>query len=261
MNKKRQSVNVYDKIRYNYSFDYNLGKELGGRLVKICPGIRREELVVSFPSCQVLSRKGKSLGQIGHKEKDYISPGGICTWGENIFISDSYHKRIQMFDKDYHYIKAIPFKYTTVWICCQKDGSLVGVGFNHITIVRPNGETLEKVDITRGTRGVCCNSRDEIIIIDGPNKTIDTHDKNGNFIFSFSPIKDSASREIVLSDVSVDSNDNILVADRENNRILIFTPKGEPIQEITCQAPTGICVLARQIFVAKDDGFMDVFSN
>jgi len=88
--------------------------------------------------------------------------------------------------------------------------------------------------------GITLNHKDEILISDWRNNRICVYDKKGKFLKSFGEIPSSLGSDYEQlsgpAGISVDNDGDIYVADRNNNRIVIYDREGKYVTQITGDA-------------------------
>ncbi|XP_066923887.1 E3 ubiquitin-protein ligase TRIM71-like [Clytia hemisphaerica] len=80
--------------------------------------------------------------------------------------------------------------------------------------------------------GICCNSRDQVIVTDHNNHKIQIFDQNGKLLRQFGSRGKNDGEIWYPTGICVDKNDDIFVADHGNHRIQVFTPEGRFVRKI-----------------------------
>ena len=158
---------------------------------------------------QESSTKSLKIGEYGSGDGQLDSPSGIVLdTEENLLIVDTGNNRVQKFDKKGKFLETL--------IGESKENSLN----------MPWGITL--------------NHKDEILISDWRNNRICVYDKKGKFLKSFGEIPSSLGSDYEQlsgpAGISVDNDGDIYVADRNNNRIVIYDREGKYVTQITGDA-------------------------
>ena len=265
-------LDVYDKIELILS-PHRQGEMDHFYPKGICVVPERSEILVchSFYGIQIYSKRLELVGLFYKTPllNNELFPIGICVFEGKILVADSNNKRIQIFGSTYNYVSFIDTSdYTPRWVCCQKGGNIIVSTYQNTVLIFDRNGTICKTFGSMGDGkgefykifGLCCNSRDEIIAIDNGNHRVQVFDKNGNFLHMFGSRGNSSNQFNSPTSVCTDWQDNLLVTDQGNNRISIFTPNGYPIQQISCDNPTGICLWQERIFVLKRYSLINVFS-
>ena len=127
---------------------------------------------------QIFSRGGrflKSFGSRGSGNDEFFHPFSICLFDREIFITDSFNNRIQVFslESPQAYIRSIPLpKVNPRFIACSKEGDLIVDNKNSLIILDRHGGGVEikrfggpgKRNGEFGcVRGITVNSRNQIL--------------------------------------------------------------------------------------------------
>ena len=82
------------------------------------------------------------------------------------------------------------------------------------------------------TSGIACNSNDHLYVTDSANHCVKVTDKTGKFLFKFGSQGQRPTQFNNPTGITIDNKDRVLVADRGNNRVQLFTPEGRFIRFI-----------------------------
>lgn len=154
---------------------------------------------------QESSTKTIEIGEYGSGEGQLDSPSGICfDDNEDLYVVDTGNNRIQKFDKNGKHLSTI--------------GSQTG------------DNTLDM------PWGIAINHKGEILVSDWRNNRICVFDKSGEFTRSFGEIHISLGLEVKQLDgpagISIDDDGDIYVADRNNNRVVIYDREEKYVTQI-----------------------------
>lgn len=85
-------------------------------------------------------------------------------------------------------------------------------------------------------------------------------DSTGHFLFKFGSAGGNDGQMKHPRGVCVDPNDNIVVADQDNNRVTLFTPEGKFIRHIIkIQKPWGVALNAEGVMAVTQKPSLCVF--
>jgi DNA-binding beta-propeller fold protein YncE len=187
----------------------------------------------------------KLVTKFGSKGSDNGQFGGpyfvACNKQGNIYVSDRFNHRIQIFDCNGQWIKSI--------------GSY-GSDNGHF----------------RAPTGIAFNSKNHMFVVDHDNHRIQQFDENMQFINTFGTQGNENGQFDCPYGIKVDSNDNIFVADSDNCRVQIFSKDGNWKQtigklgsddsEFNGPYDVAVCQLDGRIFVNdKFNQRIQVFSS
>jgi len=144
-----------------------------------------------------IKRPKFTFGSHGNGNNQFNGPWEITTDSKgNIFVSDYYNNRIQIFDSRGKFVSTLG---------SQGNG---------------NGQFI-------GPYGITINSKGNVIVSDYHTHRIQIFDTEGNFISTFGSKGNNNGQFNNPRGICVDSNDNIYVCDSSNHRIQIFDSKGK----------------------------------
>lgn len=109
--------------------------------------------------------------------------------------------------------------------------------------------------------GICSNSKGEILITSPLSNQVQILSQNGLSLRKLKLWKEGAGFKSTPMGICVDSEDNIFVADRGRDKVLIFTPEGKLIQKLSVLCPHDLCLLENQLIVVGWDNYISIFSN
>lgn len=249
----RDNINMRESIQLKHSFHTGPVENH-----KVCIDCERVRILVSQSNqVQVFNLKGNLIslfGQGGKKLGQFRNPCGICAINQRIIVADHGNDRIQLFDKDYNPL----FTVNTLnpnHICVSKRGNIiVAKDWYEIIIFSDNGSIVKRFNyhenqyFISSSKGVCCNSRDEIMVLDNGPRTILTFSGEGKFLNYFDPKwKPTFWRP---SAISIDKDDNFLVGDSITSRVYIFNPEGLLVNQLKVpDIPLDLCLWRRKIIV------------
>ncbi|OLS37843.1 6-bladed beta-propeller [Bacillus sp. MRMR6] len=145
----------------------------------------------------VFNLKGEKLnefGQAGLENGQLRAPNAIAVDKDgNIYVSDTGNQRIQIFDKDGQFVRAI-------------NGSKDGVGSS--TLVNPRGIAVD-------TRGI-------VYIVNNLSHFVYGFDKNGEKVFEFGGMGDQNEQFYLPNGLVIDENDQIYITDTLNQRVVVY---------------------------------------
>jgi len=178
-----------------------------------------------------LKLKPRNYNEINQPKLTFGAEGNgvTVTSKENIFISDYYNNRIQIFDSEGKFI--------------SKFGS-EGNG---------NGQF-------NGPYGIAINSKGNTIISDKNHHRIQIFDCEGQFISTFGSKGSENGQFNNPIGLEIDVNDNILVCDGDNNRVQIFDPEGNFISTFGSEGngngqfngPVGVAINSKGNIIVSD---------
>ena len=242
LDKKRNQLDVQERIKLKSTFSGHDGLVPFG----ICYSPEKKSILVSDHrqhKIVVFGRDSWSFGSYGREKGQFDCPMGICVSQSKIFVCDSKNTRIQIFDThDYSFISSIDtggdYPY---WICVSPNGNImVTTDQENVLVFNSSGTAIGQFGSHgRGPgqlfypRGICCNSRGEIIIVDGWNHRVQIYDKKGDFLRSIGAKGEGPEQLLYPRGICLDEKENILIADTGNQRINSLTPYGQSIQQVS----------------------------
>lgn len=208
--------------------------------------------------------KGSGIDQFNH-------PIAVSSIGENLLVSDYQNRRIQIFNStSWTFIKYISFsEYCPTRVCSTLDGFIVVATVeNSVLIIDENGHIVKRFgSYGKGNSefhvisGICCNSKNQIVVADCYNHRIQVFSRDGVFLLSFGSKGKRPNQFYYPDGICVDQDNNIYVADHCNDRISIFTPEGKPIQQIYFDKVQDLCLVGKSMFVTNHYNCITIFSN
>lgn len=218
---------------------------------------------------QIFSRGGEFIRVVDNVDEErFENPHAICTLGKNLLIADRYGRGVRVLDSSFHLIKSISVgQLEPIRVACTKSGFiLVATWDNTVLVLNQDGNIIRQfgrngsnIGKFNWIRGICSNSRGEIIVADYGNHRLQIFSRDGIYLRTI--IGYHSKRLSGPIGVCTDERDNIFVADNEDNKVYIFDTNGKPIQEIAFSKPYGICLNGREIIVTSGDDFVGIFSN
>lgn len=261
-----EPINTRCYIGTNYCGNVEFDKPIG-----VCVSSGR--IIVCDHRIQILDQNGESIhrfGSRGSKVGEFKAPYRICSIGENLWITDYFNKRIQVFNSTtYSPDFIIPLDDFPRGVCSTTKGLVVvATDRGDIFTLDQRGNIIRRLDYCRQydhqfnwLRGVCCNSRDEILILNDLNHRVQIFSESGKFLRTFGSYGTHQNEFRNPHGICTDAKDNIFVADRDNNRVSIFDSEGQFIQKICVSSPTDVCLMGKRMIVTSNDNFVAVFSN
>ena len=160
-------------------------------LEAICIAPNGKEIIITDSTrseIQVRDFNNQFVSSFGNSLNPLESPMGICVWNGSIFVCDKVHQKICIFDKYYKPIKSLACIGSPKYICISKKG--------HIIVST-------------------CNEQVAIL------------DQEGNLIKYFTCVCKDDLKRTVTSGICCNSLGQIIVLDRKNVRIKVFTENGD----------------------------------
>jgi sugar lactone lactonase YvrE len=179
--------------------------------------------------------------QIEKAEKDdLVSPIGICVdANEEIFLSDSFLKRVIVLDKNGKYLRDIgsPELFTRpTGIALSKDRVYVVDTLSHQLLVfsKNNGNLLFRIGKNGSANGefhypthIFISKNNLIYVTDSLNFRVQVFDTDGNFLSSFGKAGDAPGNFSKPKGIAIDSEDHIYIADSQFDNVQIFDQSGK----------------------------------
>ena len=158
---------------------------------------------------QESSTKTQKIGEYGSGDGQLDSPSGIAfDSDENLLVVDTGNNRVQKFSRDGKFIK---------------------------TIISGDGEGALNMPW-----GIAVNHKGEILVSDWRNNRINIYDSNGKYISSFGEIPNSLGQDYTQlsgpAGLSIDDDGDIYVADRDNDRVVVYDRDGKYVTLFTGDA-------------------------
>ena len=175
--------------------------------------------------------RGDANGQFNNpRSVDYDSSG-------NLWVTDRANHRIQVFDGDGTFIRAIgsyaesPDLYNPTAFVQDSSGNLIvsDTGNHRVVVFDPEGNFLRLIASSGSNlgkvsspNGIALGSNNQIYVADTGNDRIQVFDNNGSFIRSF------GNNEIFTEPwgVAVSANGLVFVSDKSQNKVHVFDTAG-----------------------------------
>lgn len=210
------------------------------------------------------------FGPRGNRAGTFKYPMGISIFQDRIFVCDYNERKIYVFDQDYGPLSSITTRYDPKFICHQKQGNIIVSTDNDlILILDPIGTKITEItyasqedDVFEVLGPVCCDSRDQILAVDGFNNRVLLFDKDGNFTRSYS-LRDLPEC-LCLGGMCVDDEDNILVGVTGKNGVYVFNLLGDTVESIDIGGGGGVTSLLvhkDRLVVSSPDYCVLIYSN
>ncbi|XP_022793862.1 protein lin-41-like [Stylophora pistillata] len=230
----------------------------------------------------VFSKEGDCLRQIGKEGKDsgqFKKPTGVSFLNDNeILIVDQLNNRIQQIDIRTGYVLKIFGQkgeekghfWCPLSICLNDEERIVVTDCKNqrVQVMSKEGETI----FTIGDRGPerlskphgCIAYKSIFLVTERDTQSIQAFDSSGTLLYKFGENGNQNGQFNTLSGMCLDSSNNLLVCDLNNNRVQQFSLDGRftgktvvplqgPIRIVT--APDGrilvSCMTARKIYILK----------
>ena len=222
-------------------------------------------------------------GAAGQADGKLSGPAGIVLDDNgDIYVSDAGNGRIQKFSSDGRFLAqwddpGTPDKwfFTPSGMAMGADGSLytADLNFNRILQFSPSGEPLNNWGQEGTAEGefnfsflntdLAVDSSGSVYVMDACNHRVQKFSAGGDFIRAWG-VQGSGEGEFQTcsdawggTDIAVDQDDHVYVADFGNDRIQVFSPDGQFLrmmgQDSGMVSPQGICV--------DSDGFVYVVGD
>ena len=219
---------------------------------------------------QIFNQNGQSIPTLDSKhnvQSQSSLPFGLCVVGENLWVT--FGKTIHIIDPhSFDTIQCVLLDgHDALGICHTRKGLILVVTIQSmILILNEHGHIMTVLESPKTVRvdypaGICCNSKDEILISDHHNHRVQIFSLDGTFLRTLGSRGMGPNEFLYPRGICVDRDDNIFVADGENNRISIFGPTGIPIRQIPVSRPLGLCLTERKIIATSTNNFIAIFSN
>lgn len=274
LEERRRSIDPHRKIKFKETFgywvkidfDYSIGiaTSLNGVAISCC----------DIGKVRVFDSDGQFLsefGSIGDGIGQLREPWCICTIGNKFYIGEWVNKRIQIFHANtYSSIRCISTgKFNPLAICSVSNGLvMVTTSQNEVIVFNQEGDIIKRFG-SSGTgdgqfnnpRGICSNSRGEVLIVDSNNHRIQVFSEDGQFLSAFGSKKSDEYQFYYPRRICVDCDDNIYVADSGNDRVCIFNHRTSLVQNVDIDNPMDLCLMNGKMIITHAADFISVFSN
>ena len=209
------------------------------------------------------TQQGKFIDSIDNM---FQSPTGICLNPKTsqLIVCDREGDNIKIFSQDLRLLRTVPCSHSPSFVTSNRKGEIFvcnNSGFTRVldsngqfirNLGQLNGGSPIRVD---GPRGICCNSRDEVVLADYPNDQILLMDER---------LVHACKRDTKLvpplwgpRGVCVDQEDNIIASDGIRNRLVIFDRNGQFMRQQNLSSrerfhdPYALCVIENNIIVVE----------
>ena len=191
----------------------------------------------------------KKLSRSGNKEGELDHPTGVAfNSRDELVVGDGYNNRIQVMDKGSGRVIrtfGLPgsatgeFKQPVGVYVDDKDRVIVSDGGNdRVQVFDKGGKLLFQF----GNKSEkfnhpfhCVSYQESFIVADSDNHVIKVFDSEGQFLYKFGKRGEEDGQFEDPSGLVVDCRGNLLVCDRGNNRVQMFTVNGRFVGKTTCQ--------------------------
>ena len=213
----------------------------------------------SYGDCiYIFDKEGNYLRKIGRNGDNvgqFYRPSGVTYLNDNeILIADVNNNRIQQVDiQTGTFVKSFgksgdgkgEFNWP-VDICLDEQHRIfvTELGSHRIQVITQEGETIaifgnsgpEKLN-----HPTCCISyKNMFLVSDGGNNCVKVFDQSGTFLYKFGGKRNQDGQFNWPSGMLVDSNNNLLVCDRNNNRVQQFSLDGRFTGKTITHLPTPV---------------------
>lgn len=202
-------------------------------------------------------------GGYGTAPGQFRDPWGVAVAGDEVYVSDSFNHRVQVFDTDGTFLRTWrapePYRSTFRPTGIDVDGGIVYVTDSDDDVVLrflPDGTPLGTfgTGVPGGfdaTNGVDARGGDVYIADGGHDRIVRLH-PDGTFVAAFGVTGSGPGELLFPNDVAVAPDGDVLVADSDNSRIQRFTADGTFVSTFGAvgQGPYGFNLPYR---VAVDD--------
>ena len=189
----------------------------------------------------IFDLKEQKYFQIEKANKDdLVSPIGIAVdANEEIFLSDSFLKRVIVLDKNGEYLRDIgsPELFARpTGVALNKDRVYIIDTLAHQLLVfsKKNGNLLFRIGKNGSANGefhypthIFIGNNNLIYVTDSLNFRVQVFDTDGNFLSSFGKAGDAPGNFSKPKGIAVDSEDHIYIADSEFDNVQIFDQSGK----------------------------------
>jgi len=228
------------------------------------------------PKCRIEGKYLLKFGGNGSEDGQFSSPTDIAIDpNDNIIICDNGNNRVQIFDKNGRFLKKFPVPKPYGVTYDAKEGSILVTSDDHcVYAFDKSGNETGKFG-SKGSdfghfsypTGIIVSEpkgnqhgSGKIIVCDHQNHRVQIFDKFGSFIKSFGTNGTNPEMEggyfYGPNSIDIDIDGNLVITDRYNSRVQIFTLDGvfvrkfsakDPSETTTICDPTGVCCLKKNI--------------
>lgn len=275
---RKNNLDLYEEISRLHAFG-TLGKKDGQFMFPTGVFVFLDKIVVcdcSNGTVQIFDERGKFVDRVDVKDPYAtrsktlsIGPYRGCVVNGSTWIVNRWNRTVCIFDST-SMSHSIPLAgFYPLAICSTPSGMiLMTTEENIVLVLDEDGYIVNKFDSIgkldgqfQNARGICCNSKNEILIADCDNHRIQIFSQQGCFIRSFGSKGNLFDQFYFPMGICVDREDNVFVADSGNNRIFVFDPNGLPIQQIPIENPQDVCLMGRKIIAISGNNSIVILGN
>lgn len=273
---RKASLDPYEQIKLVYTFgSQGTGKGQFNYPIGVCT--LQDKIIVC--DCgnyriQVFNQGGEFVHMFPSTDSAEDQLGytdGICIHNDNLWVADSRHGRIRIFNPlTGDCLDSITLEvYKPRGICSSRQGFVLATTEKEvILIVDENGSITKRFapvgkdnEPLNWPRGICSNSRGEIVVADCDNNRVQVFSQEGKLLGRFGSPGIGPDQFYYPRAICVDWEDNIFVTDRGNGRISIFNRMGKPIQQIPFNRVLDVCLMGGKLVATSGDNTVGIFSN
>ena len=271
LSERKNCLDAYEpiQVRLNFNCMYSIHRgvcTLGNRIIVSNAGNNVIEIYDNH------GQPVDQFGSTGNGSGQFCYPSDVCTHGQLLLITDCDNKRIQIYNSDFKFVSSIStLKFCPTGICITRNGKIIVITLDDIVLIfGENGQLVKQFSFetvgyyqTNMWPGICCNSKDEILIANPLKHQIAIFNQSGQLLKSFGSKGTNPDQFECPTGVCVDVEDNIFVADQKNNRVSIFTSDGLPIQQVNFMYVSKLFLVGSRLIVTTSSKghLIGVFSN
>jgi len=236
----------------------------------------------------------RTIGGIGLGDGRFINPTDVCVdpnagtsaGAPSIFVCDHGNNRVQVFDKDWNFIRKfgsvgnLPGFFYDPWSIAVDRSSMVYVsdsGNSRVQKFTVDGRSVSAFGAQgfqpgklKAPTGITIGRMNDVLVADTGNHRIEDFDMSGSYISSRGIYGVALGSFNLPQDVAVDRDNNIYVVDTRNHRVQIFYETVDTIDRIGKEGlkegefiePKGIAVDENYIYVCDTgNNRVQVFSR
>ena len=267
MNEKRFLLDVQERIQLKTIFG-TLGWG-DGQFNFPCGVCAIEDKIMVCDSnnnrIQIFNQKGQFISSIIDCNGElFRDPYGICVSGKDILVANNRSHKIYILNPKLSYSIDVGTLYPKRIFRMDKDQILVTVDGGRIVSIDQNSGMLKQFaqDYSISPSGICCNSTGKVLVAYSHSNGIAVFDKHGNVLHTFDSTGGNPNQFKFPRGICVDRDDNIFVADYLNDRICVFNSNFQPLQQISFESPSDLCITSTQLVVTScTRNCVGIFSN
>lgn len=257
------------ELCHKYSFSLKETKQrLDPYPVGICT-IKNRVMITdyNYGIIQVFNQDGRFI----RKHNYLYHPFGVCLVGEDLWVVSNSSRTIQVLNPvNFYDIDTISLgEFSPRGICSSPAGLIfVTTDENKILTLDQSGHIINQFGSHGDGNGqfdrpygICCNSRNKIIISDYFNHRVQAFSQDGEFLHTLASEGSEPNGICFPRGICIDRDDNVYVADYGNHRISIFDIWGVAIQQIPIFKPLAVCLSNERLIVTSDDDSVGIFSH